>query len=658
MRAGEPPFEKGGSPALFRKTLKGIEEEETMRRIMALLLSLILCIALMPALAGEEYTVTLYSQPMNLPASQTCKVWIEGQPLSVIDTAVNHQRVWTSRPMLSQTPVALFSMAGPVSVKVQFPGQALTSATVRPLSLGITPAVSGDTVSFILSKPAAVTVEYNNQVKGALHLFASALDEEIPDKADPNVIYFGPGLHEAGLIAPQSGQTVYLAGGCVLRGYIQAGGVKNVKIMGRGIIDGSAYDRWEDTIVPIDFTDSQDIHIEGITILDPAAWTVNLYRCKDVEIDGINIVAARSNSDGITTQSCENLTARNCFVRGWDDNLVVKGYDGNVKNILFENCVLWTDLAQSCEVGYETRADVMEDITFRNITVLHNFHKPVMSVHDSDNALVQNVRFENITVEDAQMGEGDGERFLIDLTTTKSQWSKSKTRGNIRGVVFDTIKVLSGKEASVRIFAFDKDHTIDDVLFRNLEILGRRVTSLKDMRMNTNKNIGADIRVEADAAVVTATYPGYLHTYKPKAQAPAAPLAGGAAFTAASNGQTQSYAAGNVADGNLNTYWEGAGTGSDELTLTFEKEFAPSSLALYLNPATIWGRRTQTFSVLGSADGTTFAELVPSQGYDFDPDTGNSVTLSLPGQPLMALKLVFTKNTGAAGAQAAEIVIN
>lgn len=627
-----------------------------MKKCFSLLLILVLTFLLAPSLAQEAgCPVTLYSQPINLLPSETCKVWVEGQPLSVIDTAVNHQRTWTSRPMLSKTPVALFSMGGPVSVTVQFSGVALESVTVRPLSLNITPFVKGDTAQFILKEPAAVTVEYNNQVKGALHLFASAPETDIPDKNDPNVIYYGPGVHEAGLIEPKSGQTVYLAGGCVLRGYIQAGGVENVRILGRGIIDGSQYDRWDDTVVPINFTECKNISIEGITILDPAAWTVNLYKCDTVTVDGIHIVAARSNSDGITTQSCQNVTARNCFVRGWDDNLVVKGYDGNVKTILFENCVLWTDLAQSCEVGYETRADVMEDITFRNITVLHNFHKPVMSVHNSDNALVKNVRFENITVEDAQMGEGDGARLLIELTTTKSQWSKSAARGNIRGVVFDNIKVLSGKDTSIRIFAFNKDFTIDDVLFRNMEILGRRITALDDIRLNKNKNIGGNIRVEAVQSDVTTTYPGYLHTYKVK-EAPAA-LETGLGVTASANGQTQSYGGANAADGNLNTYWEGAGSGQDELTLTLLEPSSPESLILHLNPSAIWGKRTQTFSAAGSADGITFTQIVPSQEYTFDPETGNSVTVPLPGESFLAIKIVFTKNTGAQGGQVAEAIL-
>jgi len=131
----------------------------------------------------------------------------------------------------------------------------------------------------------------------------------------------------------------------------------------------------------------------------------------------------------------------------------------------------------------------------------------------------------------------------------------------------------------------------------------------------------------------------------------------GFALTATANGQTQSYAAANAVDGNLNTYWEGAGSGQDELTLTLAQAAAPASLTLRLNPATVWSKRNQTFSVLCSADGTSFEELLPSAEYAFDPDTGNSVEIALPGQNLAAIKIVFLKNTGAAGAQVAEVVL-
>ena len=451
-------------------------------RCLAMLLMLCL---LLPGVAAAE-------------GSATCRVWLDDVEIPLMDTAVTHYRTWTSRPMTSLTPVGVASAEGGMAVTVEFVGEVLESAIVRPLSLGIVPQIDGSTIRFSLEEPANVTVEYNGQVEGALHLFLSLPDENKPDSSDGSVLYFGPGGHDVGIITPKSGQTVYLDEGCILRGAIHADSVENVRIAGRGIIDGSTFDRWEDTLVPIDFVHSKGITIEGITILDPSAWTLNLYNAKDVVVDGVNIVGARSNSDGITIQSCENVQVRNCFVRSWDDSLVVKGYDGDARDIIFENCVLWTDLAQSCEIGYETRADVIERITFLDITVLHNFHKPVLSIHNSDNALVQDILFENITVEDAQMGQGDGANFLIDLTTTKSQWSQSKQRGNIRNVRFDNVTVLGGNESSIRIFSFGKDANIDDVEIRNLTIFGTRMESFDQLRMNTNRHNGGNITLVSE----------------------------------------------------------------------------------------------------------------------------------------------------------------
>lgn len=430
----------------------------------------------------------------------TCSVWLDGVEHTPIETAVTNFHTRSSRPMTAKTPVCVATVSpdAPTEVTVQYLGVPVDSVLARPLSLGIEPEIDGDTVRFTLAEPADVTVEINGGVEGALHLFLSAPDTDKPDAEDSDVLYFGAGEHEVGAITAENGQTIYLDEGCILRGAIFGDGVKDVRIAGRGIIDGSTFDRWEDVLVPINFENSQGITIEGITILDPAAWTLNLYKDKDVTVDGVKIIGARSNSDGITIQSCEDVLVRNCFVRGWDDNLVVKGYDGDARDILFENCVLWTDLAQSCEIGYETRADIIERITFRDITVLHNFHKPVMSIHNSDNALVRDVLFENIVVEDAQMGQGDGANLLIELTTTKSQWSKTQERGRIRNVVFDGITVLDGADSGIKIFSGGKETNIDDITIRNLTLFGKRIDNFDALRMNINRHNGENIVIVAE----------------------------------------------------------------------------------------------------------------------------------------------------------------
>lgn len=417
--------------------------------------------------------------------------WVNAEELPLYAVRVTHQRTWSQTPLLvSQSPVGVIALeeGQAALVRMAFP-EPVQSAVVRPLSLGIQPTIQGNEVSFFVGEAGSYTIEVNGSHMGAAHVFA------VPNVEPPEgAIVLESGLHERDIVLTD-GQTLYLSPGCVLRGKIYAENARRIAVMGLGVIDGSAFDRWKDTVVPIDFRNCTEFRIEGITILDPAAWTVNLYHCRQGSIRDVHIVGSRSNSDGFTLQSCEDVTVSRCFVRSWDDSLVVKGYDGDSRHVRFENCVLWTDLAQSCEIGYETRADVMEDITFENITILHNFHKPAMSIHNSDRALIRDVVFRNIVVEDAQMGEGDGSNLLIELTTTKSQWSKDLQRGSIRNVLFENITVLSGKENAIRIFSFKDYANIDEVTIRNLTILGRHIHSMDEIKYNANKYNGENIAI-------------------------------------------------------------------------------------------------------------------------------------------------------------------
>ena len=434
------------------------------------------------------------SEPLS-ERTPSCQVWLNGEEITVLETAVCHQRSWTAEPALSTTPVAIASRSGPCEVEIAFGEKEIESALVRPLALGVSPEVQEGKVRFRLDEPTDVTVEYNGQIEGALHLFISSPDVEKPDMDKPKVRYFGPGEYRDQMITVRSGETIYLDEGCVLYGQIYCGLGKNFTIAGHGVLCGSIYDRYKDTLVPVNLSNCSDFTIRDITILDPSAWTVNLLKCKNALIDHVKIVSARSNSDGFTFQNCENIRVQNCFVRSWDDNLVVKGYGDDVKSITFDTCTLWSDLAQCCEIGYETRAKAIEDIIFRNITVLHAMHKPVISIHNSDNAAVRRVLFENITVEDARMGQGDGTPYLIDFTTTQSQWSATQRRGTIENVIVRNVQVLDGIRPGVRIWSNDESSRIDQVSIINLMILGEPVWSFDQLECAFSPWNGDSIRI-------------------------------------------------------------------------------------------------------------------------------------------------------------------
>jgi len=112
----------------------------------------------------------------------------------------------------------------------------ISSARVRPLSFGITPAVHGNTITFSLSQPRNLSVEVDGDIFRNLHLLARPIETDRPDPTDPNVLYYGPGVHRVGTVLIPSGKTVYIAGGALVQGRFLVSHAENVRIRGRGIL--------------------------------------------------------------------------------------------------------------------------------------------------------------------------------------------------------------------------------------------------------------------------------------------------------------------------------------------------------------------------------------------------------------------------------------
>src|SRR6202035_3534722 len=135
-------------------------------------------------------------------------------------------------------------------------------------------------------------------------------------------------------------------------------------------------------------------------------------------------------------------------------------------------------------------------------------------------------------------------------------------------------------------------------------------------------------------------------------------LALGKPATASSSYET--YVASNVTDGNTSSYWESADGAAYPQTISVNLGSVQSigSVTLDLPPATAWATRTETLSVLGSTNGTSYSQLVGSAGYTFNPSTGNTVTISLPsGTSARYVELSFTGNTGWSAAQLSEFEV-
>lgn len=136
---------------------------------------------------------------------------------------------------------------------------------------------------------------------------------------------------------------------------------------------------------------------------------------------------------------------------------------------------------------------------------------------------------------------------------------------------------------------------------------------------------------------------------------PARNLAKGRPATA--TGSQDVYTPGKAVDGDAGSYWESANNAFPQSwTVDLGSTEAVRRLVLKLPPQSVWQARTQTLSVQGSTDGSTYSTVVPARDYRFDPATGNTVTVPLPsGTSLRHLRLHVTGNTGWSAAQFSEV---
>jgi hypothetical protein len=249
----------------------------------------------------SEAKVSVHPAPAGEPLSHEYAVQVGGVAVPVYPcrvSAVPLNQIWPGyqRP-LGQTEIAAFACcdcAGPVSVQVT-PKREIESVAIRPLSRNIKPSVENGRISFKVSGPGPLTVELNGR-RNALHLFISPPEQAAPSPDDPNVKYFGPGVHRPGRVEVKSNQTVYVAAGAVVYGCFHAEGASNIRILGRGIVDVSEFERGKGGGA-IRLRDCSDIAIDGLVLRDPDVWTCALQPCRHRQPQAGGAVALQFRRD-------------------------------------------------------------------------------------------------------------------------------------------------------------------------------------------------------------------------------------------------------------------------------------------------------------------------------------------------------------------------
>ncbi|HEY3388295.1 MAG TPA: glycosyl hydrolase family 28 protein [Prolixibacteraceae bacterium] len=447
--------------------------------------------------------ITTWKAPYGFASDKYYQVKVNGTPIPVFDTPI--------------ASYAIFDFQGEANIEVNTMYD-VRWVDIRPLRTGLKPEYTGDnSFRFNLNRPENLSLELNGRIRQQpLFIFAGKPEIKHPSRSDKNVIWFEGGkLYKYVKLELKDNQTVYIEGGAVVQGYIFANGKKNIKICGRGIMDGTYNKTTEGNDNRfISLTDCKNISIQDITLHNATTWQIALYHCTKAEINGVRIVSESGSDDGMDIFRCTNVVVDGVFAHTKDDCVAIKSggkypADNPTDNITVKNCVFWNSIwGNAIEVGFELYSNDVKEIHFQNIDVIHVEDGATMSIHNAGQSHVHDVVFENIRVEDSR-------QKLFDVAIFFSQWGPDgirdpefikknylngawdgvqkipvgkeayhrQFRGEISNIVFKDIQVVGGLLPFSVFHGFDKEKKISGVKIENLTYMGKKLTNTESAKI-------------------------------------------------------------------------------------------------------------------------------------------------------------------------------
>ena len=407
----------------------------------------------------SDAAVKIYPAPSGAKLSSDYSVRVDGQLISVYRGI---GRIGYG----GDYSFAYFDFSGTVSVEITT-NKNLSKLAILPKSKNIVATISGRKISFTLSNPSLISIEPGGR-NGPLLLFANPPEVNPPQQGASGVIYFGPGIHNAGQINVNNGQTLYIGGGAIVNGWINSSG-SNITIRGRGIIDSINWGY--DTEKPIlHVVSGYSVAIEGIILKDSRTWSLKLQKCNGVNISNIKIIATQTDMrDGISFNNTKNAVVQDSFIRADDDNITTYGLPWNsnmpVENITVTRTVLWSDRALLFRLGLICDAAYVRNLTFTDIDIIHTDVRGqewIIAVVPCHGISMENFRWEDIRI------NNESNRQLMRLKPEIGSWHPYSLapEGNIKRLYFKNVSFTN--DGTILIHGPSAEHNIDNVTFENV----------------------------------------------------------------------------------------------------------------------------------------------------------------------------------------------
>ncbi|MFC2124182.1 glycosyl hydrolase family 28 protein [Bacteroidota bacterium] len=348
----------------------------------------------------------------------------------------------------------------------------INKAFVRPNSRGINAEIQGNKIRFNIPGPDKLYIEIDELPP--LCFFANPVEKERPEANNQNVRYYGPGVHHAGMMELKDGEELYIAGGALVYGGIRVKGASDIKVHGRGILDGGF--KHQRMVV---LEDGAEIEFNGIMIRNGISWTNTVINCNNVKYQGVKVISFGPGGDGINPLGSKQMIINNCFLRCTDDCIAIKSPDSThvVKDIeISNNTMIGFAFSDGVTIGFETNGPSVSDVVVRNCDVIIarggsrvDGHSAFSVICDGP-ARIHNILYEDIRAEDRMFK-------LFELHITDGTKYDVNPPGHISGIHLKNIKWES--ERPIILKGFNEDHLVENVVFEGCTIAGQPLTETR-----------------------------------------------------------------------------------------------------------------------------------------------------------------------------------
>jgi len=170
------------------------------------------------------------------------------------------------------------------------------------------------------------------------------------------------------------------------------------------------------------------------------------------------------------------------------------------RDVIVERCTIWNDWNKALEIGAETRAEEICDVTFRDCDLIH-LTNVALDCANVDYADVHDVTFRDIRVEmDEQIPryriqKSDDETYentdpdympylISAIVEYHHEYSAGGTRrGRNRNLRFENIHLLSPRAPRLRFKGYDEAHKTENIRIKNLTHNGVRVSDFSQTEL-------------------------------------------------------------------------------------------------------------------------------------------------------------------------------